>query len=150
MHWRRKWQPTPVFLPGESQGGEAWLAAVYGVTQSRTRPKRRSSSSSILNINMMLNIIYFPSVINKTFQYFSICAFIFALWKWRSLSHVWLCDPMDYTVHGILQTRILEWVAVPFSRVSFQPSNQTQVSHTAGGFFTGWATWETHHCTIRR
>ena len=31
MHWRRKWQPTPVFLPGESQGGEAWLAAVYGV-----------------------------------------------------------------------------------------------------------------------
>ena len=45
MHWRRKWQPTPVFLPGESQGGEAWLAAVYGVTQSWTRLKRRSSSS---------------------------------------------------------------------------------------------------------
>ena len=32
----RKWQPTPVFLPGESQGREAWWAAVYGVTQSRT------------------------------------------------------------------------------------------------------------------
>ena len=32
-----------------------------------------------------------------------------------------LCDPMDYTVHGILQARILEWVAVPFSRGSFQP-----------------------------
>ena len=46
MHWRRKWQPTPVFLPGESQGGEAWLAAVYGVAQSRTQLKRRSSSSS--------------------------------------------------------------------------------------------------------
>ena len=30
MHWRRKWQPTPVFLPGESQGQEAWWAAVYG------------------------------------------------------------------------------------------------------------------------
>ena len=37
MHWRRKWQPTPVFSPGESQGREAWLAAVYGVAQSRTR-----------------------------------------------------------------------------------------------------------------
>ena len=36
MHWRRKWQPTPVFLPGESQGQGAWWAAVYGVTQSRT------------------------------------------------------------------------------------------------------------------
>ena len=34
-------------------------------------------------------------------------------WKWKSLSCVWLCDPMDYTVHGILQTRILEWVAFP-------------------------------------
>ena len=47
------------------------------------------------------------------------------------------CDPMDYTVHGILQARILEWVAVPFSRVSSQPSDQTQVSRIAGGFFTG-------------
>ena len=46
MHWRRKWQPTPVFLPGESQGREAWWAAVYGVAQSRTRLKRHSSSSS--------------------------------------------------------------------------------------------------------
>ena len=37
MHWRRKWQLTPVFLPGESQGRGAWWAAVYGVAQSRTR-----------------------------------------------------------------------------------------------------------------
>ena len=36
MHWRRKWQPTPVFLPGESRDGGAWWAAVYGVTQSWT------------------------------------------------------------------------------------------------------------------
>ena len=47
MHWRRKWQPTPVFLPGESQGRGAWWTAIYGVTQSRTRLKRLSSSSSI-------------------------------------------------------------------------------------------------------
>ena len=46
MHWRRKWHPTPVFLPGESQGRGAWWAAVYGVAQSRTRLKRLSSSSS--------------------------------------------------------------------------------------------------------
>ena len=46
MHWRRKWQPTPVFLPGESQGWETWWAATYGVAQSRTRLKRLSSSSS--------------------------------------------------------------------------------------------------------
>ena len=38
-----------------------------------------------------------------------------------------LCDPMDYTVHGILQARILEWVAVPFSRGSSLPRDRTQV-----------------------
>ena len=43
MHWRRKWQPSPVFLPGESQGWGAWRAAISGVTQSRTRLKRLSS-----------------------------------------------------------------------------------------------------------
>ena len=45
MHWRRKWQPTPVFLPGEPRDRGAWWAAVYGVTQSRTRLKWLSSSS---------------------------------------------------------------------------------------------------------
>ena len=45
-----------------------------------------------------------------------------------------------YTAHRILQARILEWVAVPFSRGPSQPRIQTQVSRTAGGFFTSWAT----------
>ena len=49
-----------------------------------------------------------------------------------------LCDPMDYSlpgssVHGVLQARILEWVAIPFSR---GPRNRTGDSCTAGGFFT--------------
>ena len=47
-----------------------------------------------------------------------------------------LCDPMDYTVHEILQTRILDWVAFPFSRGFSQPRDQTQVSRIARGFFT--------------
>ena len=52
-----------------------------------------------------------------------------------------LCDPMDYSppgssVHGILQARVLEWVAMLSSRGSSQPRNQTQVSHSAGRFFT--------------
>ena len=53
-----------------------------------------------------------------------------------------LCDPMGYTVHGILQVRILEWVAVPFSRRSSQPRDWTQVSCIVGWFFTSWATRE--------
>ena len=47
-----------------------------------------------------------------------------------------LCGPRDYTVHGILQARILEWVAFPFSRGSSHPRDRTQVSSMAGGFFT--------------
>ena len=47
-------------------------------------------------------------------------------------------------VHGIFQARILEWVAVPFSRRSSWLKDQTQVSHIAGGFFTSWVTREAH------
>ena len=46
-----------------------------------------------------------------------------------------LCDPTDHTDHGILQARILQCIAVPFSRGSFQPRDQTQVSCIEGGFF---------------
>ena len=55
-----------------------------------------------------------------------------------------LCDPLDCSlpgsfVHGILQARILKWVAIPFSRGSTWPRDQTQVSCIAGKFFI-WAT----------
>ena len=52
-----------------------------------------------------------------------------------------LC-PMDCTVHGLLQARVLEWVAISFSRGYSQPREKTQVSCIAGRFFTSWATWE--------
>ena len=50
-----------------------------------------------------------------------------------------LCDPIDCIVHVILQARILEWVVFPFSRRSYQPRDQVQVSCTASRFFTSWA-----------
>ena len=58
-----------------------------------------------------------------------------------------LCDPMDCSppgssVHGILQARVLEWVAMPFSRGSSQLRDRTQVSCIAGDFFTVWAARE--------
>ena len=62
--------------------------------------------------------------------------------KWKVLSHVQLWDPMDYRVHGILQARILEWVAFPFSKGSSQSRDWTQVSSIAGRFFTSLATRE--------
>ena len=64
------------------------------------------------------------------------------------------CSPPGSSIHGILQTRILEWVAMPFSRGSSQCRDWTQVSHIAGRFFTMWDTreaptwerWDVYHC----
>ena len=69
-------------------------------------------------------------------------------------SHVQLfCDPMNCSlsgssVHGILQVRILEWVAIPFSRQSSWPRDRTWVSYIARRFFTIWTTRETL-CIVR-
>ena len=54
------------------------------------------------------------------------------------------CSLQGSSVHEILQARILVWVAIPFSRGSSQPKDQTQVSCIAGRFFTIWATREAH------
>ena len=58
--------------------------------------------------------------------------------KWVKVAQLCptLCDPMDYTIHGILQARMLEWIAFPFSRESSQLRDRTQVSRITGRFFT--------------
>ena len=70
--------------------------------------------------------------------------------KLRSLSHVrlfatqtpWDCSPPGSSVYGILQARILEWVAISFSKGSSWPRDRIQVSHIAGRRFNLWATRE--------
>ena len=59
------------------------------------------------------------------------------------------CSPPGSSVRGALQARILECVAIPFSWGSSQPRDRTQVSCTAGRFFTVWATREAHICSLR-
>ena len=76
----------------------------------------------------------------------------FPLWPsvCHLLSHVWFfATPWTVVhqaplVHGILEARILEWVATPFSRWSSLPSDQTRISCTEGGFFPVWTTREAH------
>ena len=68
-------------------------------------------------------------------------------WKLVAQSCPTLCDPMDcsppgFSVYGIVQARILQWVAIPLSTGSSQPSDWKWVSHIAGRFFTIWATRE--------
>jgi len=54
------------------------------------------------------------------------------------------CSLRGSSVHGILQTRIVEWVAIPFSRGSFWPRDRTHFSCIGGRFYTFWATREAH------
>ena len=89
------------------------------------------------------------SLVNPPDEY---CLWWISLLKVKVLvvqSCLTLCNSMDYIpsqscVHGILQARILEWVAIPFSRGPSQPRDWTHISCTAGRFCTNWATRETH------
>ena len=72
MHWRRKWQPSPVFLPEESQGREAWWAAVYGVAQSWTRLTWLSSNISYqpcIYVNNFHTSLWFSLYRHKHLQF---------------------------------------------------------------------------------
>ena len=69
-------------------------------------------------------------------------------WVKVTQSCLTLCNPMDYTVLGILQDRMLESAVFPFSRGSSQPRDKTQVSCIAGRFFNSWATREAQENTI--
>ena len=100
----------------------------------------RSLPRPLCKTNPSQLYIFFKSV--SFALYFRIL--LVTMWKWKSLSRVQLYDPMDCIVHGILQARILEWVAFLFSRGSSQPRNWTRVSCIAGRFFTNWAMREAH------
>ena len=102
-------------IPGTGDPG--W-AAVYGVAQSQTRLKRLSSSSSTFSqfyrkeklVTSYLRQMKFGLRVGGNGES--------RKGEWKLLTCPTLCDPLDYTVHGILQARILEWVAFPFSRQS--------------------------------
>ena len=176
MHWRRKWQPTPVFLPGESRDGEAWWAAISGVAQSRTRLKRLSSSSSnsqsrvyvqkrqlnskrYVHPNCQSSTIY-NSQDKKQPKCQSTDDWVKNMWvKWNIMFVLvaqlclTLCNPVDCSppgspVHGILQGRIPEWVAIPFPRGSSQSRDWTFGFCIVGRFFTIWVTGKAQNGTL--
>ena len=70
----------------------------------------------------------------------ALCVLVFQLYP--TLYDLMDYNPQGSSVHGILQARTLEWVAISFSRGSFWPRGWTQVFHIAGRFFTIWATRE--------
>ena len=112
MYWRRKWQPTPVFLPGESQGwGTLVGCRLWGCTESDTTEATQQQQQQ-------------HECESEVTQ------------SCPTLCHPMDCSLLESSAHGISQARILEWVAVSFSREFSQPMDQTWVFHTVGRCFT--------------
>ena len=92
--------------------------------------------------------VFFLELCVYIYMYIYIYTYIYmyvyiSVWKWVIQLCPTLYDSEDYTVHGILQARILEWVAfLSLLQGSSQPRDQTQVSHIARRFFMSWATRE--------
>ena len=133
--WLEKWFPFNTFL----NNFDFWMVMFYILKKSGSF----SGWHTVVCIPCFMLSSLFEDFSN--FQYFADMngAAINNLVKVKVIqSCLTLCDPMDYTVHGILQARILEWVAFPSSRRSSQLRDQTHVSRIAGKFFTSWATRE--------
>ena len=126
--WGRKWQPTPVFLPGEFNRQRSLVGyTVYGVVKNRTQLNDFHFSLSE-NIEMLSR-----SKSKHLFRSPCMGAKLLRLYPT-------LCDPMDCSlpgsfVHRILQARILEWVAISSSRRSSRPRDRTW-GHTDGKSMT--------------
>ena len=149
MHWRRKWQPTPVFLPGESQGWGAWWAAVYGVTRSQTRLKRLSSSGTPcwqLGEFRILDRNHFPSEmkillhcllassVSDLFSFLELCSVFLSPGFWNipiiyaSFSQSGHCmGPFNLKKHTPVLSFSLMICSSPFSLLSFWNSFYSEV-----------------------
>ena len=121
LHWRRKWQPTPVFLPGESQGRAAWWAAIYGVAQSWTRLKRLSSGSSSSSTAALPCCVRFcctqSEAAKHVTKYLLFCLFVpFPFRKeHRALSRV-PCSIQDTLINYLFYTYIYSgYMSIPVS-----------------------------------
>ena len=89
--------------------------------------------TTLFNLLLLLDEYNFPKVL---FYSWAFLASFFILDGSLEKKKKKKRNPPGSSVHGILQARILEWVALPFSTGSSQPRDQTQVSRIAGGFFT--------------
>ena len=134
---------------------EAWCTAVHGVAKSWTWSSDWTTANAISK-RLLRGQIVKVTVSHKHAGRVRKCPLLSKILEKpeecpaeceRVMSCPTLCDPKGCSppgssVHGILQAKILEWVAIPFFTGFSQPRDQTQVSCTADGFFTVWATRE--------
>ena len=120
VSWRRKWQPTLVFLPGESQGRGSLVAAVYGVAQSWTRLKRLSSSSN--RDPHPFYVCFHLSLVLKSFL------FVASVWKKeRTVERIQFL----FTHH--LYAYFISWNSVMWQDLTARVSGTCSIAVSAGG-----------------
>ena len=150
-----KGNPLQYSCLGNSMVSGAWWATICGVAKSQTWLSRHTHENAHTHICMYIFIcihlyayinVYVYAYINMQNAYFM----KERKWKCYLLSCIWLfATPWAVahrsSVHRILQARILEWVAISFSRGSSWPRDRMQVSHIEGKFFTIWTTREPPH-----
>ena len=126
----------------------AWWVTVHGVKKSQTW-----LSNWAINMKDHWSQIIITKIIMKFWNIFENYQESVSVTQ----SNPTFCSPMDCSLPGssvqrILQARILEWAAIPFSRESSQPKDWTWISSIAGRFFTVWATreaiWELPKCDV--
>ena len=145
---RWEWLPTPVFLLGEFHGPNCICGLHETSVQAIVNQQicKKVKSYYIWGVELEIQDAI------KTHISLLILLYFLTLWMDYYLLHNWkvkvaqscltLCTLMDYTLHGILQASILEWVTFPFYKGSSQPRDQIQASCLASGFFISWATRE--------
>ena len=118
--WRRKSNPLQYSCLENSMDRGVWWATVQGVTKRLIWLKGWAHISPVLYITFLW-LFYFMCLVTQS------CPTLYDPMD---------CSPLGSSVHGDLQARILEWVAMPSSMGSSQPRDGTQVSCIAGRFLT--------------
>ena len=141
---------TAVWKRAACEGNLVVLCSLYRMDQSLKSPHYEVPLYT--NIGT-LSFIYQVPRNQQSFELGSepVCCAVISCSVMQLLCHPTLCNPIDCSppdsfVHGVLQAHILEWVAMPFSRGSTQPRDQTKVAHIAGGLFIIWATMKVYEC----
>ena len=125
-----------------------WETRVWSLGWEDPLEKGMATHSSILAWRITMDSPWGCKETDTTEQFtslhFTSCIYI---WSEVAQSCPTLCDPMDcnllgFSIHGILQARILEWIAISFSKGSSQPRDRTRVSCIGGRRFNLWATRE--------
>ena len=135
--------PWPRWTMGSSRQ-EYWSGLPFPTPGDLPHPGIKPGSPALQEVSLLSESpgkpIYISSILFRLRLWVAILCLV-------AQSCPTFCDPMNgsppgSSVHGILQARLLEWLAISFSRGSSSPRNQTQISHIAGRCFCLWATRE--------